>query len=282
MQKQQLLDMFERIEQMKNPLRRYPNKTIIHYGESSNSLTVFQAASLQLGCRTLTVYSRPESLEDSIQTLHYCGDVMVLNHPHEDAMTRAVAVSKIPVLKDTIHCNMAYALTDLYTLYKELKFRGIHLDRETRPVLHITFLGYSRNVHSFVKLLQLFPRIECHYTQKIAYDPMDPTDVLYVSRRQGTEEYQVNPMFLQKTKPTLILMHPFPRSVELSMEVDKNPRSVYFHQLENSLYVRMAMLDQLLTKTCYPTFWECLCITWFYIANLASIFSRCPVDNSGV
>jgi aspartate carbamoyltransferase catalytic subunit len=279
MNKQDVLTMMKHAAQMKHPRRQYPNKTVIHYGEVSNSLTVFQAASTQLGCRTLTVNIRPETLEDSIQTLQYYGDVLVLKYPHPDAFPRAVAVSRIPVLQGGMQCNLAQALTDIYTLSKELQFRGVTLDSENRETIHVTFLGYSRTVHSFVNLINLFPKIECHYVSQteINEDLLSMTDVLYVSRRQSTEEYCVNRAFLSKTKPTLILMHPFPRSDEVSSVVDMNPRSVYFNQLENGLYMRMAMLDKVLATTCKPTLWEWLWLAIYYIAKYATNY----IDNSG-
>jgi aspartate carbamoyltransferase catalytic subunit len=94
---------------------------------------------------------------------------------------------------------------------------------------------------------------------------------LYVSRRQGTEDYTIDRAYLQTFKPTLILMHPFPRTDELSPEVDTNPRSVYFHQMENGLYMRMAILDRVLSASCAPTWWEWL---WIVFACMLSRFPK--------
>ena len=40
-------------------------------------------------------------------------------------------------------------------------------------------------------------------------------------------------------------MHPLPRGAELSVEVDTDPRAVYFKQVENGVYMRMAILESL-------------------------------------
>jgi carbamoyl-phosphate synthase/aspartate carbamoyltransferase len=260
MDKQDLYEMMKRADQMRRPLRHYPQKIVIQYGDlDAYSMRMFKAASIKLGCYTMTVNVQPESLEDNIQTLQFYGDALVLRHPSEDAIVRASSISRIPVIQGGIDYNSAQALTDLYTLVKELRFRGVELDTTERSILHVTFLGYSRSVQPFVKLLELFPKIEFHYAKKT--EDIPETDVLYVSRRQGTEDYQIDRAYLQKTQPTMILMHPFPRSQELSTDVDTNPRSVYFHQVENGLYMRMAILDQVLSATCSPTLWE-----WFWIA----------------
>jgi aspartate carbamoyltransferase catalytic subunit len=44
-------------------------------------------------------------------------------------------------------------------------------------------------------------------------------------------------------KKTMILMHPLPRLEEIAVEVDNDPRAVYFKQVENGIYMRMAILD---------------------------------------
>jgi aspartate carbamoyltransferase catalytic subunit len=285
MKKQEVWDMIERADQMRRPLRHYPHKTVVHYGDisHSNSLLGFKAASIQLGCRTLTANVSTESLEDSVHTLQYYGDVLVMSHNRPDAISCALNISQIPVIQGGMHSNLSQALADIYTLFKELRFREIQLDSEDRDPLHVTFLGYSRTVQPFVKLLELFPKIECHYTQK---DVPPETDVLYVSRQQGPEDYRIDRAFLQTTKPKLILMHPFPRTDELSIEADTNPRSVYFRQIENGHYMRMAILDKVLSMTCSPTLWEWLWILGYamlnYMAKLKTIFSLRPVNNSSV
>ena len=56
-------------------------------------------------------------------------------------------------------------------------------------------------------------------------------------------------MFLQKAKQTnMIVMHPLPRNQELDPEVDSDPRAAYFRQMENGMFVRMALLTLILGK----------------------------------
>jgi aspartate carbamoyltransferase catalytic subunit len=43
-------------------------------------------------------------------------------------------------------------------------------------------------------------------------------------------------------KKDAVIMHPFPRNDEISNEVDLDPRAAYFRQIQNGLYVRMAIL----------------------------------------
>ena len=41
-------------------------------------------------------------------------------------------------------------------------------------------------------------------------------------------------------------MHPLPRNEELSCDLDENSKSKYFEQVENGVYVRMAILFNLI------------------------------------
>jgi aspartate carbamoyltransferase catalytic subunit len=270
MNKEQVLDFFKHVDQMKNPIRKYPTKTVVYlFQDNTRTLYSFKAAALRLGCNNLIVEQpNMESFEDTIRTIQHYGDALVLRDPDPDSYTLAVSKSKIPIVQAGGHGQMTQPLIDIYTLFKELKYRGIDLDSDSRETLHITFLGYGRTVQSFLTLLKLFPNIETHFSSEIIEKN---TDVLYVSRRQQDETYCVNKEFIKTAKSTMIIMHALPRCSELSTDIDFNPRSVYFHQSENGIYVRMAILDKLFSIRTYPTLYE---VFWIYIAKLFSMFSR--------
>ena len=52
--------------------------------------------------------------------------------------------------------------------------------------------------------------------------------------------------FLDKMSEDTILMHPLPRNNEIHTSCDKNPRSVYYEQMKNGVYIRMAIIYKLL------------------------------------
>jgi carbamoyl-phosphate synthase/aspartate carbamoyltransferase/dihydroorotase len=54
--------------------------------------------------------------------------------------------------------------------------------------------------------------------------------------------YVVNEKLMSKAPPQMIVMHPLPRVDEIAVEVDVDPRAAYFRQMENGMYVRMAIL----------------------------------------
>ena len=51
---------------------------------------------------------------------------------------------------------------------------------------------------------------------------------------------------LTNAKNNLVIMHPLPRNDEINVNIDNDPRAAYFRQMENGLYVRMALLQLLI------------------------------------
>ncbi|MBQ2720995.1 MAG: aspartate carbamoyltransferase, partial [Clostridia bacterium] len=87
---------------------------------------------------------------------------------------------------------------------------------------------------------------------------LDKLDVLYMTRIQkerfaSEEQYkeQSGRYILDKAKmdianPEMIVLHPLPRVDEITEEVDYDPRAMYFKQVQNGLYVRMALIIKML------------------------------------
>ena len=51
---------------------------------------------------------------------------------------------------------------------------------------------------------------------------------------------------MELAKPDMLVLHPLPRVNEISVEVDDDPRAVYFKQVQYGVYVRMALILTLL------------------------------------
>jgi len=47
----------------------------------------------------------------------------------------------------------------------------------------------------------------------------------------------------------MVVLHPLPRVDEITTEVDSDPRAAYFRQMENGMFVRMALLALVLGKS---------------------------------
>jgi aspartate carbamoyltransferase catalytic subunit len=53
---------------------------------------------------------------------------------------------------------------------------------------------------------------------------------------------------MERAKEQMIIMHPLPRVGEISYALDDDPRAAYFRQMENGMYIRMALLAAVLGK----------------------------------
>ena len=92
-------------------------------------------------------------------------------------------------------------------------------------------------------------------------EAMPKLDILYMTRVQRErffneadyirlkDTYILTPDKLKSAKQDLIIMHPLPRVNEISVAVDDDPRALYFDQVKNGMFVRMALIMKLLEVT---------------------------------
>ncbi len=236
---------------------------------STRTSASFQSAMIRLGGSVISLqgeYSsqqKGESLEDSIQTLSSYGDAIVLRHPEKGSSERANKVSSIPIINagDGNGEHPTQALLDIFTIYDELLKRNISLYDTNRRVINITFVGdltNSRTVHSLIHILSFFQNI--NIITEINDEILKITDVLYVTRIQkeryenideynkinSKEKFCLNEENIKLMKEDSIVLHPLPRLQEISTSVDNDKRCVYFKQVENGVYVRMAILEEII------------------------------------
>ena len=219
--------------------------------------------------------TKGESLPDTIRTLENYADVIVLRHPDVGSAELAAKYASKPIINagDGLGEHPTQALLDLYTIFKELG--GIN----NKTITMVGDLKHGRTVHSLVRLLNLYnvkfnfvspsqlampDHILNDLTRPFVCDTLikkslSETDVLYITRVQKErfqnkqlyefvkDTYIIDKEVMKKTKENMILMHPFPRVGEISMDVDDDPRSVYFKQMKYGLCVRMALLTMVLS-----------------------------------
>ena len=100
--------------------------------------------------------------------------------------------------------------------------------------------------------------VEIHETSSLD-EVIGRSDVIYWTRVQEERfedkadyeaiagDFVMTPDVLARASENAILMHPLPRKHEMGNEIDhavldNDPRSVYFHQMQNGMYMRMALL----------------------------------------
>lgn len=253
----------------------------LFYEPSTRTSSSFAAAMQRLGGSVISIndvhyssVSKGETLEDTIQTLGQYADVIILRHPEVGAAKRAAAVSNVPVINagDGIGEHPTQALLDLFTILAE---------KGTIDGLTITLLGDLKNgrtVHSLAKLLNHY-NVNLRFVAPTALafpddlvaeltnqpevsetldDFVSETDILYVTRVQKErfasedeynavkDSYVIDTNTLAKMKKDTAILHPLPRVNEIHPDVDSDPRAAYFRQMQNGLFVRMALIDMLI------------------------------------
>jgi len=84
-------------------------------------------------------------------------------------------------------------------------------------------------------------------------------DILYATRVQkerfeNPTEYELlkdsfifNRAIIEEYNPSMLILHALPRVNEIADDVDDMPGAAYFRQVENGVYVRMAIISLLLS-----------------------------------
>lgn len=255
------------------------------YEPSTRTRLSFESAMTRLGGRVLgfseassSSASKGESVADTIRIISSYADICAMRHPKEGAPLVAAENSLIPVINagDGGHQHPTQTLTDLLTI-RTLKGRlhdftiGLCGD-----------LKFGRTVHSLVNALARYSNIrfifispeelkipdyvtEMLQSKGIPYEEhirleecLADLDILYMTRVQKerffNEEdyvrlkdfYVLDETKLELARPDMLILHPLPRVNEISVEVDKDPRAVYFKQARFGVYMRMALILTLL------------------------------------
>lgn len=258
----------------------------LFYEPSTRTRLSFESAMLNLGGQTLgfsgadqSSATKGETVADTARVVSCYADIIAMRHPKEGAPLRTSMYAKVPVINagDGGHNHPTQTIIDLMTIRQRLG----RLDHLT-----VGFCGdlkFGRTVHSLVNSLVRFPGNRFYFISPeelkvpdyLVEDTLNPCgveyhevrsleetlpklDVLYMTRVQKerffNEEdyirlkgvYTLNAAKLALAKQTMPVLHPLPRVDEIAPDVDSDPRAAYFDQVQNGVYVRMALILALL------------------------------------
>jgi aspartate carbamoyltransferase catalytic subunit len=255
----------------------------IFYEPSTRTRLSFESAMLRLGGSVITTENarefssaiKGETVEDTIRIVEGYADAIVIRHYEQGAAARAAAVSAVPILNagDGPGEHPTQALLDLYTIRHELG----RIDN--LKVALVGDLKYGRTARSLALLLRETEGAELFFVSPKSapmgddirealtasgipfhdepnLDAVLPNvDVVYQTRIQkerfeSPEAYEsakgtyiISPESMKQLRSEAILLHPLPRVDEIAVEVDADPRAAYFRQAHNGVFIRMALLD---------------------------------------
>lgn len=254
----------------------------LFYEPSTRTRFSFEAAMLRLGGQVIgfsepnsSSVAKGESISDTIRTVACYADMAVMRHPKEGAPKVAASCADIPVVNagDGGHQHPTQTLTDLLTIRRE---KGSF---ENIVVGLCGDLKFGRTVHSLIKALSRYRNVSFimispdelkipDYVRKEVLTknniPFEETgnmlealpklDVLYMTRVQRErffneedyvrlkDRYILDAAKMKLAKKDMMVLHPLPRVNEISIDVDSDPRALYFKQAKYGMYIRMALI----------------------------------------
>ncbi len=261
----------------------------LFYEPSTRTRLSFEAAMLHLGGKTLgfadagsSSAAKGESVADTIRVVSCFADIAAMRHFKEGAPMVAAQFSSIPVINagDGGHQHPTQTLTDLITI------RSSKGRLSSMKIGMCGDLKFGRTVHSLIRALLRYEDIsfvfispeelklpdymieELNAQSNVSYtevtrleEALPELDVLYMTRVQrerffNEEDYvRLKDYYILDTSKMMlaggdmIVLHPLPRVNEIAVEVDRDPRAKYFEQVQNGMYIRMALILKLLDIT---------------------------------
>lgn len=251
---------------------------------STRTRLSFQYAAAYLGARgidfgatEMSSIQKGETFEDTVTMVDgYGPDVIVLRQSVPGNAKRAAEIARAPVINagDGANEHPTQALTDVYTIRREIgRLNGVKVGimgdlKHGRTVSSLSYMldRFDGNSITYIAPdeLQVRPEVVSgltrtkHSKAERVEDVIEELDVLYVTRIQkerftDQKEYErlkgsyvISRGFLEKFRRRPIIMHPLPRVDELTVDVDGMKEAKYFEQAKNGVYVRMALLKEVM------------------------------------
>lgn len=257
----------------------------LFFEPSTRTRLSFEAAMLRLGGKVVgfseaasSSASKGESLADTVRTVAAYSDIIVMRHPKEGSSLSVSNLVDIPLVNagDGGHFHPTQTLTDILTIIEKIgSLEGLTIGL-------CGDLKFGRTVHSLVKTMNKFNYNKFilispqelqipDYFKAIAFDEnsdyieverledvIDQLDILYMTRVQKErffneadyvrlkDSYILTAEKMEMAKKDMAVLHPLPRVNEIAVEVDSDPRAVYFDQVKYGMYARMALVCELL------------------------------------
>lgn len=255
----------------------------LFFENSTRTKTSFQMAEMKLGMHVMqfeagtSSVKKGESLYDTIKTMESIGvDIAVIRHPENEYYKNLI---KHPDLKigianggDGSGQHPSQCMLDMMTIHEEFgNFIGL-------KVLIIGDLSHSRVAHSNAMMLhrlgakvyfagpqewydddlnqygtfgdfdELLPQMDVVNLLRVQNERLSGAENGAFDAEKYHEQYGLTHERYNKMKKGAIIMHPAPvnRGVEIASDLVEAPNSRIFQQMQNGVFVRMAILSRIL------------------------------------
>lgn len=257
----------------------YKDKVIanLFFEPSTRTQYSFEMAQKKLGIQTITFNestsstAKGETLYDTVKTFESLGiDAMVIRHPGNNYFEQLLPHVKVPILNggDGNGNHPSQSLLDLFTIWKEFgNFNKL-------KIAIVGDVANSRVAHTNIKIMERLG-MEVYLVappqfQETSYRWEELDDILFdmdivmllriqherhdeamsLSREDYHSKYGLTIERERLMKEGAIIMHPAPfnRGIEIADEIVECKRSRIFKQMENGVFIRMAIIDRSLSQ----------------------------------
>lgn len=274
---EKIIELIEYAIKLKNGYQvTYPDKKVVtlFYENSTRTHYSFQCALMNLGIKVLqcdtsrSSAQKGESLYDTVRTFEYLGVDGIVIRSSQDEYFKELENINIPIFNggDGKTNHPTQSLLDLMTIYEEYgKFEGLKCCI-VGDILH------SRVAHTNIEVMQRlgmdvyisgpeeFNDNSCKFIPfEEAIKEMDVIMLLRVQFERHTEgmkmsvedyhkQYGLTIDRVNQMRENAIIMHPAPvnRGVEIADDVVECEKSRIFPQMRNGVYIRMAVISQVM------------------------------------
>ena len=160
---------------------------------------------------------------------------------------------KILFIGDIIDSRTVHSLINLLHLFPEINIHILPYNSKTTAsnelLISISQI-HNQDINSIIinenkikwNEYDVFYCTRYQSERKFFYDQIDDNS----ENNEINQKIIINKNNIKKMKDDAMIMHPLPRNNEINPEVDNDKRIYYFRQMENGVYIRMAIISKLL------------------------------------
>lgn len=272
----QILDLAEEFRKGKKV--DYQGKKVVSnlfFEPSTRTHYSFDMAALKLGCKTQNFdagnssLKKGETLYDTVKTFEMFGtNALVIRHIENEYYKQLIDKIHIPILNagDGTGNHPSQSLLDLLTIRQEFgKFEGLKVvivgDIKHSRVAHTNFkvmqrlgmqvytsgpLEYKEEGYNYEELDEIIQNVDVVMLLRVQHERHEQS--MQETKEEYHEAFGLNKKRVEQMKEKAIIMHPAPfnRNVEIADDIVECEKSRIFKQVENGVYVRMALIHMVL------------------------------------
>ncbi|MCM3237792.1 aspartate carbamoyltransferase catalytic subunit [Heyndrickxia oleronia] len=248
----------------------------LFFEPSTRTKCSFEMAERKLGMEIIPFETntsslhKGETLYDTVKTLEAIGvDLAVIRHNQDYYYRELIPNIRIPIINGGDGCGQhpTQSLLDLFTIKQEFgTFKGLNItiigdishsrvarsnmEALTKLGANVTFSGppewfdHSFSLGNYVPINQAIEHADVVMLLRIQHERHQGKS--FYSAEQYHDQYGLTLERVNRMKNGSIIMHPAPinRNVEIADELVECKKSRIFKQMENGVYIRMAVLKR--------------------------------------